>query len=230
MIDILIACDVKNKAELTELLAPFGTQKLFLKIGMELYYHEGKALIHELKGKGHRIFLDLKLHDIPNTVTKALASLADLEVDYLTVHAAGGLKMLKACVAAVKGTKTKILAVTVLTSLDQNALEQELNINLSLENCAQRYATMASKAGIHGCICSAFEVLAIKKQVNNADFLCITPGIRLLGDDSSDQARVATPSFAIAQKADGLVIGRTITQSPTPYQTYKKIEEEISHV
>ncbi|GBU11077.1 orotidine-5'-phosphate decarboxylase [Erysipelotrichaceae bacterium] len=227
MHNIIIACDFKNATELYKFLEPFGNTTLFLKIGMELYYEEGKPLIRDLKARGHKIFLDLKLHDIPNTIAKTLETLKDLDVEYITIHAGGGEVMLTAAAAAIKNTNTKLLAVTILTSISEDMLKNELMITESLENVVTRYALMAYKAGIDGCICSPHEVPAIKHLLNDANFICITPGIRLTGDAIGDQIRVMTPKQAFDHGATKIVIGRSITNSDTPYQTYKKISTEI---
>ena len=230
MKETIIACDFQNKEELDAFLAPFGEERLFLKIGMELYYHEGKALIKELKAKGHKIFLDLKLHDIPNTVAKSLKSLQELSVDFITIHAGGGANMLRAAAEVVKGTETKLLAVTILTSIDEEMLRTELMITETLENVVTRYALMAYKAGINGCICSPYEVDAIQRLIADENFVCVTPGIRLSGDAAGDQSRIATPTWAFEQGASAIVVGRSITESKTPYTTYKNIKEDVNHV
>lgn len=224
---IIIACDFKTMDDLAAFLEPFQGESLFLKIGMELFYREGAACVHYCKQRGHRVFLDLKLHDIPNTVANALANLKDLEADYITLHASGGMEMMKQAVNAVSGTSTRLLAVTVLTSINQTMLEKEQLNHTSIAELSLHYADMAQKAGVHGCICSAHESKHIKETLGDS-FLCITPGIRLEGDALGDQQRVLTPAMALANKADQMVIGRSITQSSDPYATYQTVKEQLS--
>lgn len=221
---IIIACDFKSKLELESFLEPFKGQSLFLKIGMELFYKEGISLVKEMKNRGHRIFLDLKLHDIPNTVKASLNNLKDLEVDFITIHAGGGLKMMEAAADVVKGSSTKLLAVTVLTSLDEAMLQHELNVSKSIEEHVIDLAKLAQKAGIDGCICSPHEVTLVKENVGES-FMCVTPGIRLAHDTMDDQKRVMTPLQAIGVGADYLVVGRSITGSASPIDTYNKLGE-----
>lgn len=225
--EVIIACDFATKDELFHFLQPFGTKSLFLKIGMELFYREGIPLIETLKQQGHKIFLDLKLHDIPTTVAKALLNLTRLEVELITVHAAGGRQMLHAAVQAVKGTPSKLLAVTILTSIDEEVLKQELLISETLANTVNTYAMMAYDAGIDGCICSPYEVKIIKENIAQNIFYCVTPGIRLTDDAVDDQSRVATPEFAFAQGADAIVIGRSITKADDPFEVYQTIIKNI---
>jgi len=224
---IMIACDFETKEELFQFLRPFGSEKLSLKIGMELFYREGRLLIEYLKALGHSIFLDLKLHDIPNTVAQAIHNLKDLEVDYITIHAAGGSAMLKAAAAALEDSKTKLLAVTILTSIDQETLNEDLRINESIADVVCQYAKMASDCGIDGCICSPYEVKKIKDYVATTSFECITPGIRLADDNIGDQSRVATPQFSFGEGANAVVIGRSITTHENPHQRYLDIKASI---
>ena len=221
---IMIACDFETKEELFQFLHPFGNEKLALKIGMELFYREGRLLVEHLKTLGHSIFLDLKLHDIPNTVAKALYNLKDLEVDYITIHASGGSAMLKAAQNVLTDSKTKLLAVTILTSIDETTLHNELGITKSLTDVVCEYAKMASDNGITGCICSPYEVKKIREFIKNPEFICITPGIRLATDSIGDQVRVATPQFAFGEGANALVIGRSITANEAPHQRYLDIK------
>ena len=224
---IMIACDFETKEELFQFLRPFGSEKLSLKIGMELFYREGRLLIEYLKALGHSIFLDLKLHDIPNTVAQALHNLKDLEVDYITIHAAGGSAMLKAAADALKDSKTKLLAVTILTSIDEETLHNDLRINESLADAVCKYAKTAQDCGVHGVICSPYEVRLIKNYVQEPTFECITPGIRLEDDVVGDQSRVATPQFAFSEGANAIVIGRSITTNSNPYLRYLVIQDKI---
>ena len=223
MAKLMIACDVEDAVKLDELLTVFeGVTKPCLKIGMELFYKEGPALIQKLKAEGYEIFLDLKLHDIPMTVKKALQSLTTLGVDYVTIHAAGGKQMMQYAADAVAGTSIKLLAVTILTSLNQEQVTDELLLTGELQTISEKYAQHAYEVGIAGCICSAFEAARIKEVTAN-DFLCVTPGIRNSEDEVGDQARVATPKFAIEQGADGLVIGRMLTAAQNPRSVYEEL-------
>lgn len=224
---IMIACDFETKEELFQFLRPFGSEKLSLKIGMELFYREGRLLIEYLKALGHSIFLDLKLHDIPNTVAQAIHNLKDLEVDYITIHAAGGSAMLRAAAEALEDSKTKLLAVTILTSIDEVTLHNDLRIPEKLAEVVCGYAKTASECGIDGCICSPYEVKIIKEHVGKSIFECITPGIRLADDSVGDQSRVATPQFAFGEGANAVVIGRSITLHSDPHQRYLDIKNSL---
>jgi len=224
---IMIACDFETKEELFTFLQPFGNEKLSLKIGMELFYREGRMLIEYLHAMGHRIFLDLKLHDIPNTVAQALANVKDLNVAYITVHAAGGSAMLRAAAGALTGSQTKLLAVTILTSIDEETLHGDLCIPGSMIDVVTAYAKMASENGVAGVICSPYEVETIKAAVGKSDFECITPGIRLGDDKLGDQSRVASPAFAFAQGASAIVIGRSITLHEEAYARYRGVAASL---
>lgn len=226
MSKIMVACDVDSKAELLTLIEKFDQQeKPCLKIGMQLFYQEGVPLIEMLKEQGYEIFLDLKLHDIPQTVFNTVQAIAKLGVEYLTIHASGGKEMMFAASNAAAGSELKLLAVTVLTSMSKEELATDLQVNIGLEQLIENYAKNAHEAGVDGCICSPHEVKIIKNVTSN-EFLCVTPGIQ--GSDmKNDQARVATPAFAASEGADALVIGRMITKSSHPGQTYAAILEEI---
>jgi orotidine-5'-phosphate decarboxylase len=227
---IMIACDFETKEELFTFLRPFGNEKLYLKIGMELFYREGRTLIEYLHAMGHHIFLDLKLHDIPNTVAQALHNLKDLHVDYITVHAAGGRAMLRAAVAALVDSPTKLLAVTILTSIDEPTLHNDLLITGAMSAVVSSYAKLASEEGVDGVICSPYEVKEIKAVVQDTSFECITPGIRLADDKHGDQSRVATPQFAFAQGANALVIGRSITSHEEAHVRYHAVVDSIAQI
>ncbi len=218
---VIIACDFSDKEEFVKFLSKFD-EKLFLKIGMELFYKEGPEIVRYAKNLGHKIFLDLKLHDIPNTVHKAMNSIKSLGVDFVTVHASGGSEMLRAAKEALNGSDTKILAVTVLTSIDEAILHNELNVQKALADQVIHLAKIASENEIYGVICSPNEVSQIKSQVN---INCITPGIRLVGDDVSDQKRVATPQKAAEMGSDYIVVGRSITSSDDVVKAYQKCSE-----
>ena len=225
--DVIIACDFKNKEELMEFLEPFKGLNPFLKIGMELYFQEGASLVRELKEKGCKIFLDLKCHDIPNTVHKAMRTLGELGVDLTNVHAAGGIEMMQAARSGLdeteSGKKTKLIAVTQLTSISQEKLENELLINKPLNEVVKTYALNAKKAGLDGVVCSPLEASIIKEL----DLISVTPGIRLQGDSANDQKRVATPKFAKENGSSFIVVGRSITAASDPVAAYKKCLEEF---
>lgn len=223
---IIVACDFKSKADLEVFLKPFNDKPLFLKVGMELFYKEGRALVEDLKRRGYRIFLDLKLHDIPNTVASALNVLKDLDVDFITIHAQGGLDMMRAAANAVAGTNTKLLAVSVLTSIDESGLESDLLVKEPLGSYALHLAALAQQAGIHGCICSPHEVKSIRETLGES-FICVTPGIRLASGDVHDQKRIMTPLEAMKQGANHLVIGRAITNAANPKEIYETIEVSL---
>ncbi|MGN1096413.1 MAG: orotidine-5'-phosphate decarboxylase [Christensenellales bacterium] len=226
MRDVMIACDFADKEELNLFLDKMGEEKPFLKIGMELFYREGAPLVRELKSKGYKIFLDLKLHDIPNTVYKAMKNLGRLGVDITNVHAGGGIEMMKAAKRGLNegGSKdAKLIAVTILTSLDDNAVKNELGINLSAKEAVKKYAENAAKAGLDGIVCSPYEA-CIAKELN---LISVTPGIRLEGDSVGDQKRVATPSFAKEQGSDYIVVGRSITGAENPLEAYLKCKKEF---
>ncbi len=222
--DVIIACDYSTKAELMAFLEKFGEQRPYLKIGMELYYAEGTAIVRELKARGHKIFLDLKLHDIPNTVKKSMAVLAGLGVDMLNLHASGGSEMMKSAIEgleSVGGKRPLLIAVTQLTSLSQDMIEQELLINENLDDVCTHYAKNAKNAGLDGVVCSAFEAKKIHKDVG-ANFLTVTPAIRFASGKQDDQVRVMTPAMAREEGADYIVVGRAITQADDVLKAYNK--------
>ena len=225
--DVIIACDFKNKEELMKFLEPFKGLTPFLKIGMELYYQEGASLVRELKEKGCKIFLDLKCHDIPNTVHKAMRTLGELGVDLTNVHAAGGIEMMQAARSGLdeteSGKNTKLIAVTQLTSISQEKLENELLIEKPLNEVVKTYALNAKKAGLDGVVCSPLEASIIKEL----GLISVTPGIRLEGDSANDQKRVATPKFAKENGSSLIVVGRSITAAKDPVAAYKKCLEEF---
>ncbi len=220
---VIIACDFSTKEDFVNFISKFEEQ-LFLKIGMELFYNAGKEVVEYAKKRGHKVFLDLKLHDIPNTVYKAMKNLVELEVDFVTVHASGGFEMMSVVAKALEHSETKALAVTVLTSLDNNSLKEELNINSDVNEHVLKLATLAKRSGINHIVCSPNEVQTIK---NKLDVVCITPGIRLIGDSKSDQKRVTTPKDAYALGSDYIVVGRSITNSADAVQAYKRCVKEF---
>ena len=226
---VIIACDFASAAETFAFLDRFGDERPFVKIGMELFYAEGPAIVKELKRRGHPIFLDLKLHDIPNTVAGAIQSLANPNIRFLTIHGLGGLGMMKAAVAAKEKyelTHLKILAVTVLTSIDEEEKNQ-LNWPGQISDYASSLASLAKDAGVDGIICSPEEIARIKEKCGK-DFYVVTPVIRPLGSDVGDQSRIATPAKAMNAGSDYSVVGRPITQAQNPKEAAIKIVEEMS--
>lgn len=228
---ICIALDFQNKAEVKSFLEKFNDEKLYVKVGMELFYGEGIEIIKMIKEMGHNIFLDLKLHDIPNTVKSAMKQLAKLDVDMVNVHASGSIAMMKAALEGLEEGKTGdkrplCIAVTCLTSLDQEVLDNELLINDSLENVVLKWATNAKTAGLDGVVCSPLESKVIHDNLGT-EFITVTPGIRLADDSVNDQKRVTTPAMARELTSSYIVVGRTITGSNDPYATYKKVYQDF---
>ena len=245
--DVIIACDFASTEEVIRFLDKFNkirsevvscdhvsisVSRPFVKIGMELFYSEGPAIIKTLKERGHKVFLDLKLHDIPNTVKKTMQVLGDYGVDIVNLHAAGGIEMKKAAKeglmlgAARFADKPKLIAVTQLTSTDEETMHRELLIDRPLKDVVAEYALNAKKAGLDGVVCSAHEA-AIIHEVCGDDFLTVTPGIRLAGDSVGDQKRVMTPAAAKAAGADYIVVGRSITGEDKPVGAYTKCREDF---
>lgn len=225
MKDVIIACDYSSKKELFDLLNLMTGEKPYLKIGMELFYKEGPELIKELKLMGYKIFLDLKLHDIPNTVYKAMKNIAALDVDMTNVHAAGGIQMMKAAKKALDeaGSKTLLIAVTQLTSISEDMLKTELLIATSMNETIKEYALNAKKAGLDGVVCSALEA----PMINDLGLISVTPGIRNSFENNDDQARVTTPKKAKELGSNFIVVGRSITQSKSPLAAYQNCLEEF---
>ena len=226
--DVIIACDFSSKEELYTFLEKLGDQKPYLKVGMELYYKEGAPMVRELKEQGYKIFLDLKLHDIPNTVYKAMRNLGELGVDITNVHASGGIKMMAAALkglreGAGKGAMPKLIAVTQLTSTDAETLKNELLIGESLENTVKHYALNAKTAGLDGVVCSPLEASIIKEL----GLMSVTPGIRLAGDSVDDQKRVTTPKKAREMGSTYIVVGRSITGADDPREAYLRCTKEF---
>jgi len=227
---LIIALDFATKQEVHQFLEPFGNEPLFVKVGMELFYQEGPSIVHELKEKNHQVFLDLKLHDIPNTVGSAMRGLAKLGVDLVNVHAAGGKEMMMAALEGLEaGTPAGIvrpncIAVTQLTSTSEEQMNREQLINVSLEQSVLHYASLANSAGLDGVVCSSHEASNIRKQVG-ADFLTVTPGIRLATDDVQDQKRVASPEFAREAGVSAIVVGRSITRAEDSVQSYHQFKQ-----
>ncbi|MCM3717223.1 orotidine-5'-phosphate decarboxylase [Fictibacillus phosphorivorans] len=226
---VIIALDFENGDKAKEFLTSFEGQSPYVKVGMELFYAEGPSFIKWLKERNFRIFLDLKLHDIPTTVHKAMKVLGGMNVDLVNVHAAGGIQMMKAAkegLVAVGAHHTKLIAVTQLTSTTQNVLRDELLIqDTSVNDCVVHYAKLAKDSGLDGVVCSVKEANSIKEYCGE-NFLTVTPGIRPQGSDIHDQARIATPAEAAKMGSDFMVIGRSITQSDQPSDTYQTIINE----
>ena len=226
---VIIACDFKDKEETLNFLNKFEDEKLYLKIGMELFYSEGPEIVREIKKRGHKIFLDLKLHDIPNTVEKAMKSLAKLDVDMTNVHASGTIKMMEAGLRGLTkedGTRPILIAVTQLTSTSQEVMEQDLLIKENIEDVVMHYAENSKKAGLDGVVCSPLEVQAVKKKCGK-EFLTITPGIRFSEDSKDDQSRITTPAKAKELGSDYIVVGRSITKAENPQEAYRKCVEDF---
>ena len=225
--DVIIACDFKSKEELMTFLVPFKGLNPYIKIGMEIFYKEGPELVRELKKDGFKIFLDLKLCDIPNTVKKAMEKIGELGVEITNLHAFGGIEMMKAARegldATESGKKTKLIAVTVLTSINDEILHDELLIDHKVNEVVKTYARNAKKSGLDGVVCSALEAPIIKEM----GLISVTPGIRLAGDDANDQKRVATPSLAKELGSTYIVVGRSITKAEDPVSAYQKCVKEF---
>ena len=226
---IIPALDVQDQKSLDFLINELSNEAKLLKVGMELFYTFGHEIVAKLKEKDFEIFLDLKLHDIPNTVGKSCKTLSRLGIDMLNVHAAGGVEMMKAAADGFKSGNEKgiLLGVTQLTSTSQTVMNNELLIPGKTLDVVLKYAENAKKAGLDGVVCSAHEVRAIKKNIGE-DFCCVTPGIRPKGSSSHDQKRVMTPSEALEAGSDYLVIGRAICQATSPKEAFQLILKEIS--
>lgn len=223
----MVALDFSKKEDVMNFLDKFD-KPIYVKVGMELTYAFGFEMIREIKERGHKIFLDLKLHDIPNTVKNGMKNLAKLDVDVVNLHVAGGSAMMKAAMeglneGAVNGKRPLCIAVTQLTSTSQEAMNEELLIPGDVKDVVISYAKLAKESGLDGVVCSVHEARAIHEACG-ADFLTVTPGIRLSSDSKDDQKRVATPQFAKEEGCDYIVVGRSITKSEDPYKTYNEIE------
>ncbi|MCX8045970.1 MAG: orotidine-5'-phosphate decarboxylase [Anoxybacillus gonensis] len=227
----IVALDFASKEEVRTFLQPFSHTSLFLKVGMELYFQEGPAIIDELKQKGHHIFLDLKLHDIPHTVKKAMKGLAKLGVDLVNVHASGGSAMMRAAIEGLEeGTphgmsRPRCIAVTQLTSTSEQVLRDELLIDRPMKETVVHYASLAYRSGLDGVVCSAQEVPLLRASFGTS-FITVTPGIRFAGDKTDDQVRVVTPYEAKQLGTNYIVIGRSITKASDPYAAYERLKRE----
>ena len=229
--DVIIACDFASAEETYAFLDRFTEEKPFVKIGMELYYAEGPAIVRELHKRGHKIFLDLKLHDIPNTVEKAMAVLSRLEVEMVNLHAAGTKAMMEAALRGLTradGTRPILLAVTQLTSTSEERMHDELLISGTISDCVCHYARMAKEAGLDGVVCSPLEAGMVKEHCG-AEFLTVTPGIRFADGKVGDQVRVTTPARAREIGSDYIVVGRPITAAEDPVAAYRRCRREFAN-
>lgn len=229
--DVIIACDFNSKADLMTFLDKFENEdrKPFLKVGMELFYAEGPAIVKEIKARGHKIFLDLKLHDIPNTVKKAMAVLSALDVDICNLHAAGTAAMMEAALEGLTradGTRPLLIAVTQLTSTSEERMQKDLLIDHPLDEVVMHYAKNAKDAGLDGVVCSPLEAGKVKAVCGDA-FLTVTPGVRFADGEVGDQVRVTTPAKAKELGSDYIVVGRPITQAADPVQAYHRCIREF---
>lgn len=227
--DVIIACDFKSKEEVLNFLDLFKEEKPFLKIGMELFFAEGPEIVREIKRRGHKIFLDLKAHDIPNTVKKAMNVLSNLDVDMCNLHAGGGIKMMEAAIEGLTredGTRPLLIAVTQLTSTSEEVMQNELLINRPLDEVVMQYAYNAKVAGLDGVVCSPLEASKVKDKCGK-DFVTVTPGVRFADGEVGDQVRVTTPAKAKEIGSDYIVVGRPITQAEDPVAAYRRCVAEF---
>ena len=222
--DVIVACDFASKEQVFSFLDLFTDRKPFVKIGMELFYAEGPEIVREIKARGHKIFLDLKLHDIPNTVKKSMAVLSRLDVDMTNLHAAGTITMMEGALEGLTrpdGTRPLLIAVTQLTSTDQERMENDLLIKEPIDKVVMHYASNAAKAGLDGVVCSPLEAEKVHNTCGK-DFLTVTPGVRFADGDIGDQKRVMTPAEAKKIGSDYIVVGRPITAAEDPVAAYER--------
>ena len=227
--DVIIACDFASKEETLNFLDKFTGKKPFVKIGMELFYAEGPQIVKDLKARGHKIFLDLKLHDIPNTVKKAMAVLSNLDVDITNLHAAGATAMMQGAIEGLTrpdGTRPLLIAVTQLTSTDQETMERDILIKQPIDEVVMHYAETAKNAGLDGIVCSPLEAGKVHDRCGR-EFLTITPGVRFADGDIGDQKRVMTPAAAKEIGSDYIVVGRPITAAADPVAAYERCVAEF---
>lgn len=227
--DVIIACDFSSKEQTLNFLDKFTGRKPFVKIGMELFYAEGPEIVRTIKARGHRIFLDLKLHDIPNTVKKAMSVLRNLDVDMTNVHAAGTVDMMRAAIEGLTredGTRPLLIAVTQLTSTSEERMQKELLINASINDTIVKYAENTKLAGLDGVVCSPLEAAMVKKACGK-EFMTITPGVRFADGEVGDQVRVTTPAKAREIGSDFIVVGRPITAADDPVAAYERCLREF---
>ena len=227
--DVIVACDFSSKEQVFAFLDKFTGRKPFVKIGMELYYAEGPEIVRQIKARGHKIFLDLKLHDIPNTVKKAMAVLSGLDVDMCNVHAAGTSAMMKAALEGLTrpdGSRPLLIAVTQLTSTDEESMKRELLIDRPLDQVVMSYARTAKEAGLDGVVCSPLEAGKVHQTCGDG-FVTVTPGVRFADGDVGDQKRVTTPEKARELGSDYIVVGRPITAAADPVAAYERCVKEF---
>ena len=227
--DVIVALDFSSKEEVINFLDKFEGRKPFVKIGMELFYAEGPEIVREIKKRGHKIFLDLKLHDIPNTVMKAMKVLSSLDVDMTNLHAAGTIKMMEGAIKGLTredGTRPLLIAVTQLTSTDQETMEKDLLINEPIDKVVMHYAKNAEIAGLDGVVCSPLEAGKVHETCGEK-FLTVTPGVRFADGDKGDQKRVMTPEEARKIGSDYIVVGRPITAAEDPVKAYERCVKEF---
>ena len=227
--DVIVACDFSSAAETFAFLDKFTEEKPFVKIGMELFYAEGPQIVRDIKARGHKIFLDLKLHDIPNTVGKAMRVLSNLDADIVNLHAAGTAAMMKAALEGLTrpdGTRPLLIAVTQLTSTDEQTMRSELLIGRPLDEVVMCYARNAASAGLDGVVCSPLEAGKVHEKCG-ADFLAVTPGVRFADGEVGDQKRVTTPAQAKELGSDYIVVGRPITRADDPVAAYRRCVKEF---
>ena len=228
--DVIIACDFPGKAETLEFLGKFENRKPFVKIGMELFYAEGPDIVREIKARGHKIFLDLKLHDIPNTVKSAMKVLSRLDVDMCNVHALGTSPMMRAAIEGLTredGTRPLLIAVTQLTSTDQQTMERDILIEKPIDEVVMKYALNAKNSGLDGVVCSPLEAEKVH-SVCGPEFLTVTPGVRFADGDIGDQKRVMTPAEANRIGSDYIVVGRPVTKADDPVKAYERCLTEFT--
>lgn len=227
--DVIIACDFDSKEKTLAFLDRFTDVKPFVKIGMELFYAEGPQIVREIKARGHKIFLDLKLHDIPNTVRKAMKVLSELDVDITDLHAGGTVNMMKAAIEGLTrpdGTRPLLIAITQLTSTDEKSMKEDLLIDRPLEEVVEHYAKNAAAAGLDGVVCSPLEAGKVHGACGK-NFITVTPGIRFADGDAGDQKRITTPARAREIGSDYIVVGRPITAAEDPVAAYKRCVKEF---
>ena len=227
--DVIIACDFDSAEKTFAFLDQFTDKKPFVKIGMELYYAEGPSIVREIKKRGHKIFLDLKLHDIPNTVKKSMAVLSRLDVDMTNLHAAGTIRMMQAAIEGLTredGSRPMLIAVTQLTSTDQESMEKDLLIKEDIAEVVMHYAHNAKLAGLDGVVCSPLEAGKVHERCGEG-FVTVTPGVRFADGDVGDQKRVMTPAAAKEIGSDYIVVGRPITAADDPVAAYRRCVAEF---
>ncbi|MBQ8828441.1 MAG: orotidine-5'-phosphate decarboxylase [Clostridia bacterium] len=227
--DVIIACDFSSKQEVLDFLDLFTEEKPYVKIGMELFYGAGPEIVKEIKRRGHKIFLDLKLHDIPNTVMKSMAVLSSLDVDMTNLHAAGTITMMEAALKGLTrpdGTRPLLIAVTQLTSTSQEQMTQDLLINEPIDKVVMHYADNARKAGLDGIVCSPLEAAKVKECCGQ-NFITVTPGVRFADGEVGDQKRVMTPAQAKLNGSDYIVVGRPVTKAENPVEAYRRCVREF---